>query len=125
MPSRFRSGSRPLASLGGSVESCESCASGAPKIGEASPTDVESLDLIRIELPGASVEITREERGFLLKELCFVAGSKSIRDALEIAGTTRTVALDGEQQSRLRDALASVEGEFALPAGITGLLAAL
>jgi hypothetical protein len=94
-------------------------------MGEASPVDAESLDLIRIELPGASVEITREERGFLLKELCFVAGSKSIREALEIAGTTRTVALDGEQQSRLREALASRGSEFAVPDGITRLLAAL
>jgi hypothetical protein len=50
---------------------------------DGSPVAAEALDLIRIELPGESVEITREERGFLLRELCFVADSKSIREALE------------------------------------------
>lgn len=87
--------------------------------------DAEPLDLIRIELPGAEVEITGEERGFLLKELCFVAGSRPIREALEVAGTTRTVAFDSEQRSRLRTALTNWEADLALPDGITGLLAAL
>lgn len=90
-----------------------------------SPIDAEPLELIRIELPGADVEITREERGFLLKELCFVSDSRSIREALEVAGTTRTVALDSQQRERLRAALASWDADFSLSEGITGLLAAL
>src|SRR5689334_2425203 len=88
-------------------------------------TDADPLDVIRVDLPGESVEITREDRDFLLKELCFVAGSGSVREAFEIAGRTRTVALDNEQQSRLRATLASWEADLALPDGITGLLAAL
>ncbi len=36
--------------------------------------EASQLELIRIDLGGERVEITREERDFLLEEFCFVAG---------------------------------------------------
>jgi hypothetical protein len=87
--------------------------------------EASDIERIRIDVAGEGVEITREERDFLLEEFCFVAGSKQIRESLEAVGAGRAVELDGEERFRLRAALASLDPDVALPDGITRLLAAL
>ena len=94
-------------------------------MGIPSTMEASHLERIRIDLAGERVEITREERDFLLEEFCFVAGSKQIRERLEAAGTVRAVELNGEERLCLRAALAGLEAEIALPDGIARLLAAL
>jgi hypothetical protein len=89
------------------------------------PMEASSPVRIGVHVPGELVEITLEERDFLLEELCFAADCKSIRERFEVGRTTRPLVLDGEQRLRLRAVLASLEGEVALPDGLSRLLAAL
>lgn len=83
------------------------------------------LDPVRINLPSEQIDITQHERDVLLEELCFVADSKSIREAFYAVGAISPVELDRDQCERLRAALTVWQGDIALPDGIERLRAAL
>jgi hypothetical protein len=82
------------------------------------------LNRVLIRLPDEIVEITSDERDGLLEQLVFVAGSKTIREKLEV-GANRPVALDREQRTRLQAALRHLDNDVWLPDGIGRLLEAL
>jgi hypothetical protein len=74
---------------------------------------------------GGLVELSRRDRDTLLQELCFAAGSESLRELFEAAGEARPVTLDDERRSQLRAILEAWARDGVPPDGLMRLLAAL
>ncbi len=82
------------------------------------------LDPVQVEVAGAIVEITWDERDALLKKLRDLAGCETIIERFWSVEASSPVELDGEQRSRLRVTL-ELWGVSVLPDGLARLLIAL
>ena len=96
-----------------------------PDVGFPLETEEGRRGRVLVDVGGETVEISRRDRDTLLKELCFVAGSESIRRKFEAVAEGRSVELDPEQRSQLREALEVWVRDGIPPDGIARLLAAL
>ena len=81
------------------------------------------LDQVRIDVKADVIEISWDERNWLLHKIEVVAGYESIVAKLHAVGASRPVELDFDERARIRAPLEFWQPE--LTDGLAGLLAAL